>query len=77
MSKNKILWRKEGKVLKFQEYSICQNENFKTNWLFDKHVSKLLRYKWFLIWTLSNKSGVNPMDFNVFNITSSFNELFW
>jgi len=38
----------EGKVLKFQEYSICQNENFKINWLFDKQcVSKLLRYNGF------------------------------
>ncbi len=36
-----FLWRD---LFKFQEYSICQNENFKPNSLFSKLVSKLPMY---------------------------------
>jgi hypothetical protein len=39
----------EGKVLKFQEYSICRNENFKINWLFDKQCVKVAKVQWFSI----------------------------
>jgi hypothetical protein len=35
---------KEKKILNLQEYFIRQNENFKGNWLFNKHVSKFPRY---------------------------------
>ncbi len=32
------------KLLNFQEYSIYQKDNFKINWLFKKHVSKVPKY---------------------------------